>query len=353
MNKVNKCHAVRSNILLLWNRETGTIQWGKLAADNKNFSTTTGTVDAITAHTSQDKTTNINITQDEIQEIKDTPEYHAGPQSNTDEIEIVEDTEDMKQEVDGKIAFHFNALNTKLTKLKEHVEAKMEDIYSRMTQVQHDMTFFQLNCKKILESACAEIQDMNTQLHNFQTTINQRLESSGTRVAKTVAHHQVKFQEFITIHQSKFQNKINQDIQNAIQAAIDEQMAPILQEHIHEILCQTQESLTEITTMAGKGTQELRNQTTLTDNTYDLAPTGWPIITMSKQPQDIVQIQCQLHGKCAVRYPTASKQNSILQRETNMDASRYEPSPHKVQQHQHPYSVVNRLLQTRQSSTGT
>jgi len=333
--------------------ETGTIQWGKLAANNKNFSTTTGTVDAITAHTSQDKTTNINITQDEIQEIKDTPEYHAGPQSNTDEIEIVEDTEDMKQEVDGKIAFNFNALNTKLKKLKEHVEAKTEDIYSRMTQVQHDMTFFQLSCKKILESACAEIQDMNTQLHNFQTTINQRLESSGTRVAKTVAHHQVKFQEFITIHQSKFQNKINQDIQNAIQAAIDEQMAPILQEHIHEILCQTQESLTEITTMAGKGTQELRNQTTLTDNTYDLAPTGWPIITMSKQPQDIVQIQCQLHGKCAVRYPTASKQNSILQRETNMDASRYEPSPHKVQQHQHPYSVVNRLLQTRQSSTGT
>jgi NAD/NADP transhydrogenase beta subunit len=81
------------------------------------------------------------------------------------------------------------------------------------------------NWQKAICAANMDMTDMNNMVSFFHTKLNQRIDSAGACVASTVAYHQTRFQEYIKSNKKLFQDKIETYILEAVQVAIDEQIA--------------------------------------------------------------------------------------------------------------------------------
>jgi hypothetical protein len=119
--------------------------------------------------------------------------------------------------------------------LSVQVQTTMGEYYESIEKVQENLNSLEDHCNTAAHTAYEKIQEMNNKTSFFHNKPEDRLDSAAARIATIVAHHQKQFQDYIESHKNELKAQVQQEISDAVQIALDDQITPALEAHINEL----------------------------------------------------------------------------------------------------------------------
>jgi hypothetical protein len=210
MNQLNTCPAIKDTLLLTWDIDTNSILWKKTLRR-------------------EDKEIPSKVKREQLQH---TTDIHSQLSIISQQVNLVSEQ-----------------VQAKLDNLSEQVQTTMEEYYESIEKVQENLKSLEDRCHTAVHTADKKIQEMNNKTSFFHNKLEDRLDSAAARIATTVAHHQKQFQDYIESHKNAFKAQVQQEISDAVQIALDDQITPTLEAHINELNSNKEHAVQKIKNM--------------------------------------------------------------------------------------------------------